>query len=84
MCGRYTQTTELETLQKRFGFTASGITLEPRYNLSPGQEAPIVVREDTKILKMMRWGLVPYWAKEDSIGYKMINARAETLTQETF
>jgi len=83
MCGRYTQTTELEILQNRFGFFASGITLKPRYNLSPGQEAPIVVREDAKILKMMRWGLVPYWAKEASIGYKMINARAETLTQKT-
>jgi putative SOS response-associated peptidase YedK len=82
MCGRYTLTTKLEILQNRFGFAAGGITLELRYNIAPGQEAPIVVREDTKTLRMMRWGLVPYWAKEDSIGYKMINARAETLTQK--
>jgi len=82
MCGRYTQTTDLETLQGRFGFVASGVTLEPRYNIAPTQEAPVVVREDTRILKMMKWGLVPYWAKDESIGYKMINARAETLTQK--
>lgn len=83
MCGRYTQTADLETLQMRFGFAAGGVMLEPRYNLSPGQEAPIVVREDDKILKMMRWGLMPHWAKEDSIGYKLINARAETIAEKT-
>jgi putative SOS response-associated peptidase YedK len=82
MCGRYTQTTDLETLKKRFGFVVSGVRLEPRYNIAPSQEAPVVVREDEKILKIMRWGLVPYWAKDESIGYKMINARAETLTQK--
>lgn len=82
MCGRYTQTIDLETLRKRFGFDSGEITLEPRYNLAPGQEAPVVVGGGARILKLMRWGLVPYWAKEASIGYKMINARAETLAQK--
>jgi putative SOS response-associated peptidase YedK len=82
MCGRYTQTIDVETLQRRFGFNSGGVTLEPRYNLAPGQEAPVVIGEGTRILKLMRWGLVPYWAKEASIGYKMINARAETLMQK--
>jgi putative SOS response-associated peptidase YedK len=82
MCGRYTQTIDVETLQRRFGFDSGGVTLEPRYNLAPGQEAPVVVEEGAKVLKPMRWGLVPYWAKEASIGYKMINARAETLAQK--
>jgi putative SOS response-associated peptidase YedK len=83
MCGRYTQTTDLETLQRRFEFDSGGVTLEPRYNLAPGQEAPVVVEEGAKVLKPMRWGLVPYWAKEASIGYKMINARAETLAEKS-
>jgi Uncharacterized conserved protein len=82
MCGRYTQTTDLETLQRRFEFATSATALEPRYNLAPSQNAPTVVREDERILKMMRWGLVPHWAKDDSIGYKLINARAETITQK--
>ncbi|HSE84467.1 MAG TPA: SOS response-associated peptidase [Thermodesulfobacteriota bacterium] len=82
MCGRYTQTTDLETLQRRFEFSVKGVALDPRYNLAPGQEAPIVVKENERVLKMMRWGLVPHWAKEDSIGYKLINARAETITQK--
>ena len=82
MCGRYTQTTDLETLQRRFEFSAQGVALDTRYNLAPGQEAPIVVKEDERVLRMMRWGLVPHWAKEDSISYKLINARAETITQK--
>ena len=82
MPGRFTQTIQLEVLQNRFGFSPSGITLNPRYNITPRQETPIVVREDRKILKMMRWGLVPFWAKEDSIGDNMINAKAETVTQK--
>lgn len=82
MCGRYVQTIGLETLLKRFGFDSGEIALEPRYNLAPGQEAPVVVEEGARILKLMRWGLVPYWAKEASVGYKMINARAETLIEK--
>jgi putative SOS response-associated peptidase YedK len=82
MCGRYTQTVDLETLKDRFGFVTSEVTLGPRYNIAPTQEAPVVIKEDSRILKMMRWGLVPYWAKDESIGYRMINARAETIAQK--
>lgn len=45
MCGRYTQTADLETLQQRFNFSARGIKLEPRYNLVPTQDAPVVIEE---------------------------------------
>ncbi len=82
MCGRYTLTSGLTILQRRFGFSAEQISLEPRYNLAPGQEAPVVICEENNTFRMMRWGLVPFWAKEASIGYKMINARAETLPQK--
>lgn len=82
MCGRYTLTSGLTILQRRFGFSAEQISLEPRYNLAPGQEAPVVICEGNNTFRMMRWGLVPFWAKEASIGAKMINARAETLPQK--
>ena len=81
MPGLFSQAIELEVLKNRFGFSAGGIVLNPSYNIAPRQEVPIVVREDRSILKMMRWGLVPFWAKEESIGDNMINARAETVTQ---
>ena len=82
MCGRYTLTSGLTILQRRFSFVAEQLDLEARYNLAPGQNAPVVVGEESRVLKSMRWGLVPSWAKEASIGYKMINARAETVAEK--
>ncbi|MFQ5542681.1 MAG: SOS response-associated peptidase, partial [Candidatus Binatia bacterium] len=82
MCGRYTQTASPENLLFRFGFDDHGITLRPRYNLAPGQDAPTVISDGTRVHRMMHWGLVPSWAKDASIGNRMINARAETLTEK--
>ncbi|MBI4797541.1 MAG: SOS response-associated peptidase [Desulfarculus sp.] len=80
MCGRYRQTSDLASLEARFGLQPSDLTLTPRYNLAPGQEAPVVVAlEGPRLLRLMRWGLVPPWAASPAQGYKMINARAETL-----
>jgi len=85
MCGRYTQTTKLDDLVERFGFDDPGFDVPPRYNLAPNQEAPVLgVRPETpdsRSLRLMRWGLVPCWAKDPAIGNKMINARAEALRQ---
>jgi putative SOS response-associated peptidase YedK len=72
----------MEALQARFKFEPTDIVLPPRYNLAPGQDAPVIIQEKSRVLKLMHWGLVPSWAKETSTGYKMINARAETLTQK--
>ncbi len=79
MCGRFTQTRELDFLQERFGFPASDINYRPRYNLAPGQEALVVLDEGGRQGAMLRWGLVPSWAREASTGYRMINARAKGL-----
>ncbi len=82
MCGRYTLISGMVILQNRFGFSPDQGNIEPRYNLAPGQEVPVVIRKDGNLLCMMKWGLVPSWTKEPSIGYKMINARGETLLQK--
>jgi len=82
MCGRYSQGRKRIEVQERFGFGSSDIELQPRYNIAPGQNAPVVVGGDTRKLKLMRWGLIPHWAKEEKIGYRMINARAETLNSK--
>ncbi len=81
MCGRYTQTSDADTLLLEFDLAPTEIAVEPRYNLAPGQMGPVAIDtgEDRPVLKLMRWGLVPSWAKEERIGYKMINARAETI-----
>lgn len=55
----------------------------PRYNIAPTQSVPIVVsRENSRALVPMRWGLIPRWAKDPSIGNRLINARSESLSQK--
>jgi putative SOS response-associated peptidase YedK len=81
MCGRYTLTAEAETLQRAFQLeTVEGYT--PRYNIAPTQHVPIITHEQRRALTWVRWGLIPSWAKDPSIGATLINARAETLDEK--
>jgi putative SOS response-associated peptidase YedK len=84
MCGRYTITIEEEALLARFRVWEHKGQHTPRYNVAPTQKNPVVVvnKENKRIMAQMRWGLVPSWAKDESIGNKMINARMETITQK--
>lgn len=82
MCGRFYLNTDARTLTEYF--EASGnLELTPRYNIAPSQEIPAVRQgEAGRELIMLRWGLIPSWAKDKNIGYKMINARAETVASK--
>src|SRR3989338_8466299 len=82
MCGRYSQTLPKDDLQKRFGFKESHLELRLRYNIAPGQKAPVVVDEGQRVLRLMRWGLAPSWMKDPQAKEGLINARAETLLQK--
>ena len=84
MCGRYTITVEEEILFARFKILQNGGQFTPLYNVSPTQNNPVVLVNDKnqRIMSRMKWGLIPFWAKDASIGNKMINARLETLTQK--
>jgi putative SOS response-associated peptidase YedK len=80
MCGRFTLE-PTTTFYERFDITNRVEDLVPRYNIAPGQDVPVVIRNSPNRLMYMRWGLIPHWAKDEKVGYKMINARAETLTE---
>ncbi len=83
MCGRYSLTTAPEALRRLFDFSNLP-NLAARYNIAPTQEVA-AVRGDgggARELVMLRWGLVPSWATDISIGAKMINARAETVAEK--
>jgi len=82
MCGRFTNTISIKKLAERFGFRLEDDSLAPRFNIAPGQQVPVVIRKEQNQLEMMQWGLIPFWAKEKKIGYKMINARSETLGEK--
>lgn len=84
MCGRFSLSTDKDDLQSRYGFVnPSGILLEPRYNIAPSQKTPtVIVREDQREVVMMRWGLVPFWAKDIKVGNRHKNLKAETLIEK--
>jgi len=84
MCGRFTQTAPWERVKKEFATEAleSG-SFKPRYNIAPMQTVPIVRESSSdRIISTLKWGLVPSWSKDAEIGNRMINARAETLTEK--
>jgi putative SOS response-associated peptidase YedK len=83
MCGRFSFYSPAEAAAALFEFEASTPT-EPRYNIAPTQPIPVVrnARSGGREFVMLRWGLVPFWAKDASIGNRMINARAETLAEK--
>jgi putative SOS response-associated peptidase YedK len=82
MCGRYALAIEHELLRIRYGFAPGSVSTAPRYNVAPGQDNPIIIGGAGRELKPMRWGLVPHWAKDTSIGNKLINARADTAHEK--
>jgi putative SOS response-associated peptidase YedK len=80
MCGRFVGFRRLEELEKYFPIDKSEVTITANYNIAPSQEIPAIVqRGQENTLDLFHWGLVPFWAKDVSIGHKMINARAETV-----
>jgi putative SOS response-associated peptidase YedK len=82
MCGRFAFYSPHEAVVRVFGVAAAP-EVEPRWNIAPTQHVA-TVREagGPRSLAMLHWGLVPSWAKERSIGARMINARAETLAEK--
>jgi len=79
MCGRFTLTTNLGAIAARFGVARFLEEVGPRYNIAPTQPVIVVNDDGSRHLTEMRWGLIPSWAKEPTIGNRMINARAETV-----
>ncbi len=83
MCGRFTLTADPADLQAAFSWVNFGnAKLTPRYNIAPTQPIPVVTNTGLNTLDFFSWGLVPFWAKDPSIGSRMINARAETLAEK--
>lgn len=84
MCGRFAFYSPAEATAALFG--ASGtLDLEPRYNVAPTQYVASIrnaVTGEDRELVLLRWGLVPFWAKDPGIGNRMINARAETVAEK--
>ena len=87
MCGRASLTKTEKELEKRFNATFYREDIErynplPNFNVAPTNKLPVITNQDPDHFRPFQWGLVPFWAKDAKIGYKMINARIETLSSK--
>ena len=87
MCGRSSLTVTEKELEARFNASFYSEDLErynpiPNYNMAPSQNLPVITDADPRHINLFRWGLIPFWAKDEKIGYKMINARSETVDEK--
>lgn len=81
MCGRFSQTFSSKDIRDYFNLTAGegAAALMPQFNIAPSQEVVAIrVEKGHRILVQLRWGLIPFWAKDRKIAYRTFNARAET------
>src|SRR4051794_30976416 len=83
MCGRYAIVLVGDgSLQRRFSLEELLDDPAPRFNVAPTQALPVITRNSPNRAEMMRWGMIPFWAKDPAIGSRMINARAETVAEK--
>jgi putative SOS response-associated peptidase YedK len=84
MCGRYRLTAKERYLRDYFGL-ARDVSWSPRWNIAPTQKVPIIRqdrKEPTRSFGLVRWGLIPSWAKDEKTGLKAINAMSETASDK--
>jgi putative SOS response-associated peptidase YedK len=83
MCGRFVLEHSPDQLMKVYRLS-SAPDLSPRYNVTPSQQIAVVRQQNggDRELSSLQWGLIPSWSKDSAIGYKMINARSETVHEK--
>jgi len=82
MCGRFDCHSDISVVVKVFKIDRLSIEYKPHYNIAPSQNIIVVKDSGKRELIQCRWGFIPSWAKDPSMGFKMINARAETLMEK--
>ena len=82
MCGRYTVFREVQEIRARWNVLIDEFLYKRTYNAAPSRLLPVISTADPAVISFYRWGLIPSWAKDMSLGARMINARAETLMEK--
>jgi putative SOS response-associated peptidase YedK len=85
MCGRYRLSRRKQLVEEYFGTDESQHEWSPRYNIAPTQPVPVIrqnPKEPVREVSLVRWGLIPAWAKDSSTAARMINARSETAASK--
>ena len=80
MCGNFALYSSVQAIKDYYKLLQEMGEIEPNADIRPSQQVPVVViKQGRKYLGFVQWGLIPFWAKDQKIGYKLFNARAETL-----
>jgi putative SOS response-associated peptidase YedK len=84
MCGRFALPVSVAAIEQFISMQHILLSgYEPSYNVAPGSQVPVITESrNGRVLENYRWGLIPFWAKEEQVGYKMINARSETAAEK--
>jgi len=82
MCGRFSFSPLAKIIEDRFDVKVDGSQYTPRFNSAPSQKLAVISNDNPDELSFYKWGLIPFWAKDKSIGNKMINAKAETIMEK--
>lgn len=82
MCGRFSFSPLTRIIEERFSVKVDPGKYTPRYNCAPSQNLAVISNVKQDGISYYKWGLIPFWAKDKSIGNRMINAKAETITEK--
>ena len=82
MCGRFQLSVKGRHISERFNVELFDEFYKPNYNSAPSQKLPLITNAEPHKVSFYQWGLIPSWAKDPKIGYKMINTRSETVTEK--
>lgn len=82
MCGRFSFSASKEKIQEQLGPIDAGENLKINYNVAPTQESYVITNKYPNRLDLLKWGLVPFWAKDSKMGGKLINARSEGIADK--
>jgi len=82
MCRRYRITKSADEIEQRFGAVVDREYYRPNPNASTGQDLPVILNVNPRMVTLFKWGLIPSWAKDPAIGNSLVNARAETLAEK--
>lgn len=83
MCGRFALYSSFQAIKDYADILNEIEQLNANYNVTPGQEIPIIHKNNNKnVLKYCKWGLIPFWVKDEKIGYNLINTRCETIAEK--
>ena len=83
MCGRFALYSSFQAIKDYADLLNEIEEMKANYNVAPGQEIPIIINKNQhNILKSCKWGFIPFWAKDENIGYKLTNTRGETIAEK--